>query len=604
MKMNSSPLSLALLFAASTLVVPALADNPRYSLVIALDGVRADTMFNGDNTNIESLINNTWASGYNTAYSYSAQTGYNSSTYSGPNHVGIMTGIPGGSIGVTDNSNITSGNFASYPHYLSRIETAAPTRNTAYLVSWGSDYTQIPYSGSLPTTRVFANNPSNPDVTNTGIASQMLAGTYSGTATNGATWSAGATPDAVFLFLDDPDHAGHTYGFDPNVAQYKGAVATADAQIGQLLNAIRSRSNFANEDWQIVITADHGGMINGSHDSGNPGTGGTTANHTTIPFIVSSKTAQAGVLTGSVRNYDAATTALDHLGVAYPTGGDANALTGVARGASVDAKTSPNLANGLVSYLKFDGTLADASGRGNHATAQGTNAPVAGVSGGKFGGALQLNGASSYATLGNPDDLKFAAGDDYSISLWFKSPTIISGDAAIISNKNWANGRNTGFVLGPGKGGTGGSAGGIGFNLGDGTNRADINAISYSANAWTYIAVIVSKDGTAILYSGGEDGVLRWIAFDVSNIGTMVSGLPLNIGQDGSGVYSQTISGQVDDLGIWRRGLSHDEVTSLYGDGAGASIESRIAAVPEPSTYGVAGAVALALAALRRRRRK
>jgi predicted AlkP superfamily pyrophosphatase or phosphodiesterase len=75
------------------------------------------------------------------------------------------------------------------------------------------------------------------------------------------------------------DHAGHSYGFDPNAAQYISAIEIVDGQIGPILNAIEQRPNYANEDWLILISSDHGGMST-SH-------GGTSIEHREVAFIAS-----------------------------------------------------------------------------------------------------------------------------------------------------------------------------------------------------------------------------------------------------------------------------------------------------------------------------
>jgi hypothetical protein len=80
--------------------------------------------------------------------------------------------------------------------------------------------------------------------------------------------------------------------------------------------------------------------------------------------------------------------------------------------------------------------------------------------------------------------------------------------------------------------------------------------------------------------------VLQWIATDIRSVGTMISGMPINIGQDGTGTYSVALNAGVDDLGIWRRALTRDEVSSLYASGSGSSIATQIA-VPEPSATGL-----------------
>ena len=45
------------------------------------------------------------------------------------------------------------------------------------------------------------------------------------------------------------------------------------------------------------------------------------------------------------------------------------------------------------------------------------------------------------------------------------------------------------------------------------------------------------------------------------------SGLPLNLGQDGTGSYAHNLSGDIDDLAIWSRALTFDEIHAIYAAG-------------------------------------
>ena len=55
--------------------------------------------------------------------------------------------------------------------------------------------------------------------------------------------------DALFIYYDTPDDAGHSCGFDPLAACYIEEIENTDGWIGELITAIEGRSNFANEDW-------------------------------------------------------------------------------------------------------------------------------------------------------------------------------------------------------------------------------------------------------------------------------------------------------------------------------------------------------------------
>lgn len=56
--------------------------------------------------------------------------------------------------------------------------------------------------------------------------------------------------------------AGLASGFSIQNASYKAALDVVDGYIGEMLATIKNRSNYANEDWMIIITSNHGGLNN------------------------------------------------------------------------------------------------------------------------------------------------------------------------------------------------------------------------------------------------------------------------------------------------------------------------------------------------------
>jgi hypothetical protein len=57
-------------------------------------------------------------------------------------------------------------------------------------------------------------------------------------------------------------------------------IESVDAKVGSLMTAIQQRPNYANEDWLILVTSDHGGLGT-SH-------GGNSIEEQNVPFIASS----------------------------------------------------------------------------------------------------------------------------------------------------------------------------------------------------------------------------------------------------------------------------------------------------------------------------
>jgi hypothetical protein len=237
------------------------------------------------------------------------------------------------------------------------------------------------------------------------------------------------------------------------------------------------------------------------------------------------------------------------------------------------------IANDMVVHLPFDGDYV------NLAPGSVTASPVNAVSfgAGKIGsGALQFssnptNSEFNYVTLGTPTELNFAGNVDLSISMWVKF-TRWKGDPAFISNKNWVSGGNIGYVLA-----TAGN-GGFQWNFTDGSGRRDYDGPGGTINNgnWHHLAVSYDRDGNANTYL---DGVLVDTRSIAPGVDTLDSGLPTNIGQDGTGGYTDggnvgIDDGMVDDVAIWRRALTGFEMQRIYQFGTnGVPVRD----VPDPA---------------------
>jgi hypothetical protein len=153
--------------------------------------------------------------------------------------------------------------------------------------------------------------------------------------------------DVVMTFFSDVDTAGHTCGFDPAAACYLTEIANTDAQIGQIMSAMAARSNFANEDWLVILTSDHGGLGTG-HSGGLP-------EQRTIPFIVAGPLATTVLPQAHPRQPDVAATVLTYFGAPIPANYDGHAV-GLAPAGPPPAAFGQNLVfNGDAEYNRgFD----------------------------------------------------------------------------------------------------------------------------------------------------------------------------------------------------------------------------------------------------------
>jgi len=63
----------------------------------------------------------------------------------------------------------------------------------------------------------------------------------------------------IFAQFGGVTTAGRAYGFDASIPEYKAAILQVDAYIGDVLTALQQRSNYAKEDWLVVVTSGNGG---------------------------------------------------------------------------------------------------------------------------------------------------------------------------------------------------------------------------------------------------------------------------------------------------------------------------------------------------------
>lgn len=116
-----------------------------------------------------------------------------------------------------------------------------------------------------------------------------------------------AEPGVVFVHFADPDGAGHTHGWLSE--EYMRAVHRADRCVGQLLQAITSRTDGMRVT--MLITSDHGG-----HDHGH---GTRRADDRRIPWVLWGEAANPRTrVRRAVLNTDTAATVLHALGLPAP----------------------------------------------------------------------------------------------------------------------------------------------------------------------------------------------------------------------------------------------------------------------------------------------
>ncbi|MDX2173690.1 MAG: alkaline phosphatase family protein [Bacteroidota bacterium] len=273
----------------------ATASQTRKVLIIGIDGVRADALQAANTPNIDNLI----ATGFSAFNSWHIGI-----TVSGPSWSTIMTGVEYGKHGVTSNS-YSGSNYNNYPYFPTRAKTCLPNLYAVQIVQWA---------------------PMSDNVYNDGWDQKIKVcdGCGANSVSSAQTQLANSNLDVLFVYFDECDLAGHSTGFSTSNPLYINAIQTVDGHVGSIMTALHNRPNYANEDWVVLLTTDHGGT--------GTGHGGNSASERKIWWIGSGNNVspkQMGTITDpgsfATSNYNAtvglnnpsqwdiAETALDHL---------------------------------------------------------------------------------------------------------------------------------------------------------------------------------------------------------------------------------------------------------------------------------------------------
>jgi predicted AlkP superfamily pyrophosphatase or phosphodiesterase len=244
-------------------------------LMIGIDGCRPDALLAAETPNLDALI----ADG---ALSVEAQTC--AITSSGPSWSSLLTGTWPAKNGVTDNS-FEGARFDRYPHVFVHVKAERPEMSTASFAHWAPIDEQIVAGADLA----------------------RACGSAQEVEQEAVRLLSEGNPDFLFLHLDDVDHAGHEKGYSVDIPEYLAAISTADDHIGAVLTAVRQRPRYAQEDWLVLVTTDHGGSGT-SHGQDIPA-------HRTIFLIVSGPSVLEETIEPAPGIVDAAATALYHLGI-------------------------------------------------------------------------------------------------------------------------------------------------------------------------------------------------------------------------------------------------------------------------------------------------
>jgi hypothetical protein len=231
----------------------------------------------------------------------------------------------------------------------------------------------------------------------------------------------------------------------------------------------------------------------------------------------------------------------------------AYSITPASRLAELIEYKATDFTKGLVAYYPFNGNAKDESGNGNDGSVNG--ATLSADRHRQPGRSYAFDGKTSFANMGNREAFNFGQ-SDFSFSIWIM-PRGRNVAKYVISKYQPLN--KPAYGIGTGQ--RGNAYAWIGFPDSAAFIRAPDPLIE---SQWHHLVVLVNRKGAMQLFTDGS----LISSVDISkNGGTISNDIALSIGQvEGNGTTEpfRRFSGQLDDIRIYNRALSAEEVKALY----------------------------------------
>ncbi len=216
-----------------------------------------------------------------------------------------------------------------------------------------------------------------------------------------------------------------------------------------------------------------------------------------------------------------------------------------------------DLNEGLVGYWSFDegegGTAYDYSGNGHDGTIYGTA-----WTGGVSGSALYYDGLNAYVVV--PDSASIEITPDISISLWVTVGSFVSEEHPCLVTRYNAGDQDRVWRMW-----IHGGTGQVGFYADDNGDDCTPSYTIYSnaslsTDTWYHITATKSGTSGSIFIDGALDAQEN----DCPATIDVTEDEPIRMGRRNDGATIHYFDGIIDEVRIYDRALSHDEILDLY----------------------------------------
>lgn len=232
--------------------------------------------------------------------------------------------------------------------------------------------------------------------------------------------------------------------------------------------------------------------------------------------------------------------------------------------------------NGLVGWWPFNGNANDESGNGNHGTVNG--ATLTEDRNGNANSAYNFNGSSNKIIIGDPtlNQLDFQGGA-FTLSVWVQSSSL-NNDNPLVMKSSGGNSLSGDYGLVFNK--TSGLAQ-FGISRGNGIGAAIATKTSVATGSWNNVVVVFTSTSDIKIY---KNSVLGYDCYECT-------AAPQSLGNPSTpmvfGFYeslNQYLNGKLDDIAIYNRVLTQQEITALYTGSNQSSLASTKVFIDAPAT--------------------
>ncbi|MER5641628.1 alkaline phosphatase family protein [Kitasatospora sp. NPDC002227] len=235
---------------ASSTLWPA---GPRRVLVVGIDGVRLDLLPELHTPHLDSVA----AEGFLAPVEVDEVT----PTMSGPCWATITTGVGVAKHGVLGN-HLGGNRLDVFPEFTTRLAAVHRRRTFAaggweplFLARSGGPLFAAP--GRLSYIAPLEDTPEAWEVCDARVTAEA----------EYVLRDSDDDPQASFVYLGAVDETAHFLGCGE---EYRRSVETADRHLGRLLAALKSRPDYAEEQWTVIVVTDHGHVDHGGHGGRTP----------------------------------------------------------------------------------------------------------------------------------------------------------------------------------------------------------------------------------------------------------------------------------------------------------------------------------------------